>query len=578
MTIFIDTDSQNLPDAIGKCSIYYCNWRIKNFRNFENINITLDNKNVFFGMNDVGKTNFLYALRFVFDRNIRKNNLIDSDFYQKNTDVPVEIIVSIDISDLNDVDSMKLRAKVKGALLSGQNVVYIKLIAKYDSTEMMANPILYWGGDLNDLEEIKTKGVFSELDTVFNVIYIDAYVDLYNLFKKNSAILLKNDKNEDKDTLKHIDDTIVNLNKYISSLSGIKSFENRITPEYNHLKNDNIQVSVKSEIAVKGLYSNVVPYIKQDNDGELYPTSGEGRKKLLVYSIYDLLAEENTIRKINLFLIEEPENHLHRAMQIALSHKIFVDEKYKYTFLTTHSSFILSAMDKVNLIRIFNNTKVNSASSFYKVPEKYKEQRQRLNKRLSEAVFADKVLMVEGPSEELLFDKVLSYQNELYQAEGVYILQVEGVGFKQYIEILNKLNIECFVKTDNDLKKANDSSYSVLGFSRINKLVGKNVLPINSVLDNSVETKRKLYKENENALDKIRTENKIYLSKVSLEEDLDEAIPNEMKKYLQKDNAVRYLQNSKKYHMVELVDQLTRRDCEKIYNHYNFACLKDILK
>ncbi|MGJ3952908.1 ATP-dependent nuclease, partial [Limosilactobacillus mucosae] len=337
------------------------NISIKNFRNFENINITLDNKNVFFGMNDVGKTNFLYALRFVFDRNIRKNNLIDSDFYQKNTDVPVEIIVSIDISDLNDVDSMKLRAKVKGALLSGQNVVYIKLIAKYDSTEMIANPILYWGGDLNDLEETKTRGVFSELDTVFNVIYIDAYVDLYNLFKKNSAILLKNDKNEDKDTLKHIDDTIVNLNKYISSLSGIKSFENRITPEYNHLKNDNIQVSVKSEIAVKGLYSNVVPYIKQDNDGELYPTSGEGRKKLLVYSIYDLLAEENTIRKINLFLIEEPENHLHRAMQIALSHKIFVDEKYKYTFLTTHSSFILSAMDKVNLIRIFNNTKVNSA-------------------------------------------------------------------------------------------------------------------------------------------------------------------------------------------------------------------------
>lgn len=109
------------------------NISIKNFRNFENINITLDNKNVFFGMNDVGKTNFLYALRFVFDRNIRKNNLIDSDFYQKNTDVPVEIIVSIDISDLNDVDSMKLRAKVKGALLSSQNVVYIKLIAKYDS-------------------------------------------------------------------------------------------------------------------------------------------------------------------------------------------------------------------------------------------------------------------------------------------------------------------------------------------------------------------------------------------------------------------------------------------------------------
>ena len=35
---------------------------IKNFRNFEDISIDLTNKNVFFGMNDVGKTNFLYAL------------------------------------------------------------------------------------------------------------------------------------------------------------------------------------------------------------------------------------------------------------------------------------------------------------------------------------------------------------------------------------------------------------------------------------------------------------------------------------------------------------------------------------
>lgn len=56
---------------------------IKNFRNFDNITIKLDNKNVFFGMNDVGKTNFLYALRYLFDREIRKRNLIDTDFYKK---------------------------------------------------------------------------------------------------------------------------------------------------------------------------------------------------------------------------------------------------------------------------------------------------------------------------------------------------------------------------------------------------------------------------------------------------------------------------------------------------------------
>ena len=56
---------------------------IKNFRNFENITIDLTNKNVFFGMNDVGKTNFLYALRFLFDKDVRRQNFIDTDYYKK---------------------------------------------------------------------------------------------------------------------------------------------------------------------------------------------------------------------------------------------------------------------------------------------------------------------------------------------------------------------------------------------------------------------------------------------------------------------------------------------------------------
>ena len=59
------------------------NIKIKNFRNFEDVNIDLSNKNIFFGLNDVGKTNFLYALRYIFDKDVRKLNLIDSDFHNK---------------------------------------------------------------------------------------------------------------------------------------------------------------------------------------------------------------------------------------------------------------------------------------------------------------------------------------------------------------------------------------------------------------------------------------------------------------------------------------------------------------
>lgn len=555
--------------------------KIKNFRNFEDITISLTNKNVFFGMNDVGKTNFLYALRYVFDKEIRRQNFLDTDYYRKKVNNPIEIMVAIDISDTTDADSQKLRAKLRGELLSSQNIVYIQLKAEYDSKELAGMPVLYWGGDENQLDEMKVRGTFYDIDYVFNTIYIDAYVDLYTLFRKNANSLLINDSEEDQKILRGINRSLGSLNDKISSLSGIKTFEEKIAPEYKKFRNENVTVSVKSEIAVKGLYSNIVPYIKQDGDDLLYPTSGEGRKKLLVYSIFDLLSEEAEEKKINIFLIEEPENHLHRSMQIALSNILFVDKKYNYLFMTTHSPYVLAEMDQVNLVRIYNANKIVSQSALYKVPDEFKNQRKMLNRGLTEAIFADKVLLVEGPSEVVLFGKVLSEINPFYEADGVYILPVGGFGFKPYYKLLDDLEIENVIKTDNDLRKiTKKKTYSVLGFSRVNGFIGKRVLPVRPVLECGVEAKRKLYDTNKVKLDKVREKYHVFLSRCSLEEDLDEVIHNEMITYLPEaeGDAISYLQEAKNIHMVELVEHLTKEDCKKIYEHYNFECLKEVMK
>ena len=553
---------------------------IKNFRNFEDISIKLTNKNVLFGMNDVGKTNFLYALRFLFDKDIRRQNFKDADYYKKNTDVPIEIILEIDISDTEDDDCKKLRARLKGAILSDQNIVYVKLRATYDKKEMVGVPMLYWGGDLEELEEIKVHGTFYEIDYVFNIIYIDAYVDLYALFKKNASTLLVNDNEQDKEILDSIHRICNDLNTQISALSGIKKFEKKISPEYKKFRHESVSVSVKSEIAVKGLYSNIVPYIKDDGDDFLYPTSGEGRKKLLVYSIFDLLAKEEEEKKINLFLIEEPENHLHRSMQISLSLILFQNKKYQYLFLTTHSPYVLAEMDQVNLVRIYNEDKIVSKSVLYTVPEKFSSQRKMLNRGLVEAIFADKVLLVEGPSENVLFGKVLSELNPFYEADGVYILPVSGFGFKPYFKVLNALHIKNVIKTDNDLRKIKgQEKYSVLGFIRLNKYIGKELLPKNFIDKNGVEAKRNLYDSNKMILDEIREEYSIFLSRCSLEEDLDEVIHDKMVRYLPEADGdpIGYLQDAKNNNMVKLVEKLTSEDCQTIYNHYNFACLREVM-
>jgi len=558
---------------------------INNFRNFKEVTVDLSNKNIFFGMNDVGKTNFLYALRYVFDKEVRKNELLDSDFYQKNTVKPIDIVVAIDISDVADSDSQKLRARVKGNITSGDNIVYIKLHAVYNPSELIAVPEMYWGGDLNNLGEMKAKSTYFELDYVFNPIYIDAYVDLNTLFRKNSNQLIVSQDETDEDTITEIEGKIRDLNETIGSLSGVKAFEDNVTPEYKKFKNEDIEVSVKSEIAIKGLYSNIVPYIKKNGEDLLYPTAGEGRKKLLVYSIYDLLAgTDQNAKKINIFLIEEPENHLHRSMQMAISRVLFAEDNYKYLFVTTHSPLILTEMDNVNLVRVFNEGRLDTRGVFYKVPDEYKQKKKMLNRGLSEAIFAKKVLLVEGPSENILFTKVLSEIKPDYEVDGVFILPVNGITFRAYKEILEALDIKTIIKTDNDLRKTNTSGqYSVLGFLRVNGYVTGTKLPVANIPasgSGDINAKRVLYDRYRILLDQIREEDGIFLSHCGLEEDLDELLHDKMVVYLPDSNGnpINYLQDSKNYHMVELVDNLSIEDCQAIYDDYNFACLKEVME
>jgi len=547
---------------------------IKNFRNFDEVTVSLANKNVFFGLNDVGKTNFLYALRFVFDRDVRRLNFMDSDYHNKRTTMPIEILVTLDISDSDSADSQKLRAQLKGALRSGQDKVYIKLVAEYSTGELSGIPLLYWGGDPDKLCEMKQRGNLYDIDYVFNVFYIDSYVDLQALFHKNATALVKNEGKEDQGILQAIQDTVQDLNAHIASLSGIRNFESRITPEYKKFKNENVSISVKSEVGVKNFYANVVPYIRRDDDDNLYPTAGEGRKKLLAYSIYDLLSTESAEKKINLFLVEEPETHLHKSMQIALSRILFSDEKYGYLFVSTHSPFVLYEMDSVNLVRVFNKTKINGASTFYKVPEGFATMRKMLNRRLAEAIFADKVLLVEGESECLLFEKVYSVVNPSYEIDGMCILDVGGVGFQPYHDILDGLDISSVVKTDNDLRAVKSGGFSVLGFSRINKIIGQDILPTARVVLGDVAAKRQLYDANRSMLDQIRKDYSLFLSRCDLENDLFEVIGGKLD--LPCENSVAWLQEKKQQHMVELIHYLTDEICRQIYNHYNFACLKAV--
>lgn len=564
---------------------------LKNFRNFEDVNVNLDNKNVVFGLNDIGKSNMLAAIRFLLDSGFRKNSFIESDFYNSDTTKEIEITLKIDISNFEDSDNKKIRTMMKGAIPSGYNEVYIQIKSVYNSKSLSGDIFLYWGVDYNHLEEVPSTQSRYALDYFFNVVYIDSSIRLDTIFKKYAKETLREESSlSEKERIK-LNDNIKQFNKSVSELKSIKEFEEELIKEYRKFRDEKyFNVSIQSEVEISNIHSKLTPYI-QDESKKNYPTSGDGRRKLLAYTLLTLENRRQEERKINIFLVEELENHLHRSMQIALSYQLFSDQIFKYLFLTTHSSLIVSQMDNVNLIKLFKKCQVVGKSHIYQVPPEYKQMKQKLNQNLAEAIYADVVLLIEGPSERTLFDCILRKKCPKFEALGGYILEVNGVSFKDYQKVLTELGVKVIVRTDNDIQKIKGKNeYYMSGMNRGFVIANKNrrikITNINhgkyAKDANYVVSLKKECFNNVPTIIKYLKKKNVFLSRVDLENDLYEAISSEMDA-LAKDNGssmngVDFLQSAKLYNMVSLCKKLKPKSINKIYEHDRFECIRELVK
>lgn len=573
---------------------------IENFRNFEDVAINLSNKNVVFGMNDVGKTNLLCSLRCLLDRKIRSDGFSESDYYHRDTSNVIKISLEVDLTDRQtDRDSQHIISKVGGSRDSSElNRFYFQVIGTFDHSEALGVPELFWGNNLDSMHKIPQNGSFSDIDRLFNIIYVDPTIDLDYVFSKNRKKLFDQKKltNEDIVISQEISDLTFEMNRKISSMEVMRNFQKELTDEYHQLKKEDITIELQSEMAIKGFFSDIHPYIKREGDNALYPTSGDGRKKILAYSLLNYLTKEYDSDRITIYLIEEPENSLHRSMQVALSKQLFDYSVYGYFILSTHSSELLYEMDEASLVRIYSQNKTDCKSYMYNVPEQFKSIKKELNESLTTALFSDRVLLIEGPSEKALFEKILSIVSPIYELEGGYLLLVDGIKFKPYFDILKELEILPIIKTDNDLKakRGDIKSFDTIGFNRCLNIIGKKNLEAITIDYSSkdengkliwlisdkermvFDKKRELYEFNGACIREFE-KNNIFISKVDLENDLFEVIPEKLTNVFG-DNPVDTLQDKKLLNMLKLIDNLNDEECYKIFNHDRFKALKRLVE
>ena len=185
-----------------------------------------------------------------------------------------------------------------------------------------------------------------------------------------------------------------------------------------------------------------------------FPLIGKGEQN----KIQIKLAMQNAANNVDLLLIEEPENHLSHANLTSLIGFIESQRGEKQLFITTHSSFVLNKLSFDKLCLIGENY------------ARLKDLDPKISKRLKRlpsydtmrAVLADKIVLVEGPSDELVLKRYyLEKHNKLPEEDGIDVIVVRGLGFPNYLEIAKALTKKANIVKDND----HDYEENILTFS-----------------------------------------------------------------------------------------------------------------
>jgi len=147
-------------------------------------------------------------------------------------------------------------------------------------------------------------------------------------------------------------------------------------------------------------------------------------------------------------LIEEPENHLSHTKLNQFIKGITNKSKEKQVVITTHDNFVANKLGLNNLILLHNqkvmtigNLKEDTQEFFQKLPG-YQTLRMLL---------AEKAILVEGDSDELIVQKAYMKSNEgkLPIQDGIDVISVK-LTFKRFLYIAEELDLPVAVVTDND--------------------------------------------------------------------------------------------------------------------------------
>jgi predicted ATP-dependent endonuclease of OLD family len=159
-------------------------------------------------------------------------------------------------------------------------------------------------------------------------------------------------------------------------------------------------------------------------------------------------ALDKRVDGVSILALEEPENHLSHYNLRHLISMVKERAETRQMFIVTHNSYITSRLGLRNAFFV-NKGKVlslvglsdDTGAFFMKAP----------NDNLLQFVLSQKVLLVEGAAEFILMDQFFTeVTGHNASTHGIWIMALNNLSFRRYLEVGKLLNIQVAAVRDND--------------------------------------------------------------------------------------------------------------------------------
>lgn len=432
------------------------NLHIKGFRNFIDESVDLDEKTLIIGGNDTGKSNLLYALRILFDPTLssRDLELTNSDYSIHSDADTIEITAR-----LEDIHEDYVVSVLQGAVSNGVALI------RYTQTKGSEYEFST-GFSEKTLETCSGRPYIKNLA----LEYVGSGRDLVSFLKRQQNKLLDIARNqrseeheaEDEQSIEAIQSSLLRLNDKISTLHYVSESLATVNNEMKALSvgNDGYTARlVAGNTDANKLLDNLQFAYLHGKSPLVF--GGDGRGNQLYFAAW-ISRQRLTKRpeKAVVFAIEEPEAHLHPHQQRMLAQYLSSTMEGQ-VLITTHSPQIVERFNNGRILRLTGSDAAGGNHALgcsANINEALAKMGYRLNAISSEVFFSNGVLLVEGPSERILY-KALSYAlDKDIDRLNISVLSVDGVGFEPYVRACVELDIPFVIRTDNDIVGIGTSS------------------------------------------------------------------------------------------------------------------------